>query len=124
MKTLRFFVFAAACLAMTGCAALQGSTTGADAIKASQVTLTAYADVYQPAVIVYGHLPACPGATLCKDAAVLAKLKAADATATATIVAAQAVLEGSATDTGQLAVAVQAIQAAEVAIAASGALKQ
>lgn len=106
-----------------GCAYLQGSTAGNDALQGTKLALTTYADVYQPAVITYGHLLPCPAATIiCKDEATLANLKSYDAKATAAIVAAQAVLEGNLTDAGQLADAMAKIQAAETAIASSGAM--
>lgn len=123
MKLAKLILPLVAALAISGCALFPDSPATADAKRAVQVALTAYADVYQPAVLVYGRLPACPAATaVCHDSAVLAKLKAADLAVTASIVAAQGVLDGTATDTGQLTAALTAIQQAEVQIAGSGAL--
>lgn len=116
--------------ALGGCTTLQGvigSTATQDALQAARITITTYADIYQPAVIAYGRLPACGSAgapVLCKDAAVFAKLKAADLAVTKSVTAAQGVLEGTATDAGQITAAINAITQAEATIAASGALVQ
>lgn len=120
-------------LTLGGCAWLQqqagDSPAAADALKAAQVAITTYADVYQPAVLAYGQLPACPHPTpsgsVCRDPAVHAKLKAVDLAASRSIEAARAVLEGSLTDSGQITAMIQSIGSAETAIAAAGAvLKQ
>lgn len=126
MKRMLFAAALAGMALLGGCALLPDNATTADAKQAVQVALTTYADVYQPAVIAYGKLPACPNPTpsgsICHSVALYAKLAAADAAVTKSIVAAQAVLEGTATDTGQLLNALTAIQNAEVSIASSGAL--
>lgn len=121
----KLLLIAAAAALLCGCQAIQGTIGGdatKDAMKASQVAITTYADIYQPAVIFYGHLPACPDAIICKDANTLQNLKAVDLAATTSIIAAQEVLEGKAKDTGQITAAVLAIAQAEQTIAASGAL--
>lgn len=115
----KFLILPLIAVVLSGCALFQGSAAGNDALKATKLALTTYADVYQPAVIAYGSLPACPGAVLCKNAATLTKMKAVDAAAVATITAAQGVLEGKSTDSGQLAQAQQAISVAEQQIAAA-----
>lgn len=117
----RLFIPLAA-LALCGCSLIPDNATTADAKKAVQAALTTYADVYQPAVIAYGNLPVCPSAPICHDKLVYAKLAAADSAVTKSITAAQAVLEGSASDTGQLTAALTAIQAAEATIGGSGVL--
>lgn len=124
MKKL-MLIAAAAGLLLAGCADLQslvGSDVSNDAMQGANVAITTYADVYQPAVITYGRLPACPSAVLCKDPAVFAKLKAIDASVTAAIVAAQGAMKGSVMDSGQITAAIQAIASAEATIAASGAM--
>lgn len=115
----KFLILPLVAVVLSGCALLQGSAAGNDALKATQLALTTYVDVYQPAVIAYGTLPACPGAVLCKNPATLKKLQAVDAAAVATITAAKGVLEGTVTDGGQIAQAQQAISIAEQQIAAS-----
>lgn len=103
---------------MAACALLQATGTDDDARRAAKVALTAYADFVQPAIITYGRLPTCgPSAPkpLCKDAGAWSKLKASDAAATSSILAAQAVLEGTATDTGQIAQAIADINDAQAA---------
>lgn len=118
----------AASLALSGCTAIRsvvGDPAADDALFAVKATITTYADVYQPGVIVYGRLPSCskPSSPLiCRDDAVFHKLQAADLAATSTILAAQKVLEGSIADAGQITAAINAIAQAEAAIAASGAL--
>jgi hypothetical protein len=117
-------------VSLTGCANfslgnLFNSTAPAttqDALKAAQLTLTTYRDVYQVGLIAYLDLPHCPQAFLvaCRDDTKVPKLLAVDKAATASIVAAQKVLEGNLTDTGQLAQMVQAVTAAETAIAGAG----
>lgn len=124
-------IFKAAALAVTlamvsantGCQSTTGTQTPQGVMKAAQVSLTVYRDVFQPAVLVYGRLPDCPQATICKERAVLTKIQAADLAATKTITAAQPVLNGSLPDGGQLASALEAISNAQKAIADSGALK-
>jgi hypothetical protein len=109
-----------------GCATFQslfGTGAANDALKSAQIVLTTYADVYQPAVLAYGALPACPQAPLCHDPAILHTLKAADARAVDAIGKAQCVIEGTCADTGQLAAAVAIVQDTEASIAKSGALK-
>lgn len=100
-----------------------GNAAVEDAMKATKVVLTGYVDIYQPAVIAYGSLPDCPAATLCRDRAVLDKLKAADAAAMAVLQTAMNVIDGKTQDSGgDVQRALSAIQAAEVQIAASGAM--
>lgn len=100
-----------------------GNAAADDALKATKVVLTGYVDIYQPAVIAYGSLPDCPGATLCRDRVVLDKLKAADAAAMAVLQTAMNVIDGKTQDSGgDVQRALSAIQAAEVQIAASGAM--
>lgn len=121
----RLFLIAATAALLCGCQAIQGSigdNATKDAMKAAQVAITTYADIYQPAVIAYGQLPECPAATFCRETAIFNKLKGADLAVTTSIVAAQEVLEGKAKDTGQITAAILAIGAAEQAIAASGAM--
>lgn len=104
-------------LALGGCVT---DSVSQDAIGAAQATITAYADIYQPAVLAYGRLPVCPQAVLCHDAATFGKLKAIDAAVTQSITAAQSVLEGKTADSGQISAALTAIQSAEATIASSG----
>lgn len=111
-------VLTGALTGLAGCA-LFPTTAQDSARKAVGIALTTYADVYQPAVLVYGSLPDCPSVVLCKERAVLNKLKAVDAAATASIVAAQPVLHGDLPDKGELEAAVRAVQAAEIAIASA-----
>lgn len=122
MKLIRLAA-AAALLALAACSTPTGGISSPGVLKATQVALTTYADVYQPAVLAYGHLPTCPAAAICKDNAVLAKLKAADLAVTNTLVAARPILNGTLPDKGQLTDALVAIQQAEATIAGSGALK-
>ena len=122
---------AIATIELGACSALQNlagnSPAANDALIGVQAVLTTYADVFQPAIITYGRLPVCPNptpsGTVCHDPAVLAKMKAADAAATKAIVSAQAVLEGSTADAGQITAAMQAVAAAEATISAATALK-
>lgn len=118
--------FAAVGLLMGGCALFSGPA-GQDALKGAQAAITTYVDVYQPAILAYGQLPVCgsaPVVVLCHDKAVYAKLKAVDLAATKSIVAAQAVIEGSTSDTGtEISDALSAISAAERAIASEGIVK-
>lgn len=112
-------------LLLSGCASVENLLTpnvSQDAQTAAQATITAYADVYQPLVLAYGHLPKCVpgGPQVCHDVKVYAMLKSVDLAATKSIVAAQAVLEGNATDAGQIQAALAAISAAELQINASG----
>jgi hypothetical protein len=121
---------AALAMSLTGCGttlggmfqSTAGTATTQDALKAAQVTLTTYRDVYQVGLIAYLNLPHCPQAFLvaCRDDTKVPKLLAVDKAATASIVAAQKVLEGNLTDTGQLSAMVQAVTAAETAIAGAG----
>ncbi len=117
MRKLIFAVIATGML--TGC------TTGLeqDAVRGSYIAINAYADVYQPAVLMYGQLPPCgPNAPkLCHDKDVYADLKAADLAATKSILAARAVLSGKSSVTGtELSDAMTAIGAAEMRIASRG----
>lgn len=112
-------------LSLGACQALQQSNSSAanDAIKAAQVAITTYADIYQPAVIAYGNLPVCNGSTpVCRDQAVHAKLKAVDLAASTAIEAARKVMETNVSDAGQITAAVQAIINAETTIAQAGVL--
>lgn len=126
MKFARYAAIAAIiALPLGGCALLGNGTAADDALKAAQITLTTYADVYQPGVIAYGNLPACPvGAPVCHDPAALHALKMLDAQVTAALTSAQCVLEQTCSDTGQLAALETVIQSAETQIAKSGALTQ
>jgi hypothetical protein len=124
----RIAILATAAFLLCGCTTLQGligPTASQDALQAARITITTYADIYQPAVIAYGHLPVCgaPEATmLCKNPVIFAQLKAADLAVATSLKAAQAVLEGTLSDSGQITSAISAIQQAEASIAASGAL--
>lgn len=122
MKLLRIGA-ALALLAIGACTTAQTDSVKGSALKATQVALTTYADVFQPAVLAYGRLPACPQAVLCKDPATITKLKAADLAVSSTLEAARPVLDGGQADAGQLANALQAIAQAEATIAGTGALK-
>jgi hypothetical protein len=117
MRRILHVLFAATLtVGVAACALLQQTGTADEAMRAAKVALTAYADFVQPAIITYGRLPTCgPNAPkpLCKDAGAWAKLKAADAAATSSILAAQSVLEGTAADTGQIAQAIADINAAQ-----------
>lgn len=122
MKLLRIGV-ALALLAIGACTTAQTDGVKGSALKATQVALTTYADVFQPAVLAYGHLPDCPQAIICKTRDTLNKMKAADLAVSSTLEAARPVLNGGKSDTGQLANALQAIAQAEATIANTGALK-
>jgi hypothetical protein len=118
----RFALIAAAALMLCGCQTIQsaiGSTASTDALQASKAAIATYADVYQPAVIAYGRLPTCPAALLCKDTNVFRNLEVANLAVIKSIVAAQAMLEGTATDSGQIAAAFQAVAQVEASIAAA-----
>lgn len=109
---------------VTGCAMLS-NLSGADtnARYAAKVALTAYADFIQPAVLSYGHLPDCNPAPkpLCKDHGAWQKIKGYEATASASVAAAGAVLASGADDDGQLTKAITDIDAVQAAfIAAKG----
>jgi hypothetical protein len=119
MRTILHTLFAAAfAVGVSACALLQQTGTDDEAMRAAKVALTAYADFVQPAIITYGQLPTC-GVTaakpLCKDAGAWTKLKAADAAATSSILAARGVLEGTASDAGQIAQAIADVNAAQAA---------
>jgi len=119
MRTILRTLFAATfATAVSACALLQQTGTDDEAMHAAKVALTAYADFVQPAIITYGQLPTCGASAikpLCKDAGAWVKLKAADAAATSSILAAKGVLEGAASDTGQIAQAIADINAAQTA---------
>lgn len=132
MNKLRNLLSAAAMsLALAGCASMGATPTGApptvgtvqaDAVKAAKAVVTLYADLYQPAVLAYGRLPDCPGATLCKDRAILNRLKAADLVASTAIEKARPILDGLASGSGiEIQDAVKGVQAAESLVASSGA---
>lgn len=109
-----------ALVALAGCA-----TNSPDVKQAARIAITTYADIYQPAVLTYGKLPNCEPQVvsfICKDPAVLVKLKAADLAVTNSIVAAQPILDGRAIDAGELTAAISAIMQAQSTIAVSGAL--
>lgn len=127
--------------ALAGCGTLTSlvsSDTVLDAKTGAKTIITGYADIYQPFVLTYGHWPKCgvpvvtgapadsaAGLTvaaplLCHDPHVLAMLKAVDKAATAAIVAAKRVLDGTMPDTGQIEAVMAAIQSAELQINASG----
>lgn len=110
--------------ALSGCGTLSGLVspdTKLDAMKAAETVIAGYADIYQPLVLTYGRLPKCePGSPpVCHDVKIFGMLKAIDKAATAAIVAAQPVLDGSMPDTGQITAVVTAIQAAELQINSS-----
>lgn len=127
--TKRILTLAAAValsFALSGCALLGlfGEKTGQDAVRATQIVLTAYADIYQPALILYGSYKTCgtpeaEGKIVCKDGPTFQKLKALDLAATSAIVAARDVLRGTVPDAGQLQQAIAAITQAQAAIAAA-----
>lgn len=122
IKSLRYGALALVLLA-GGCASASDSATAASAKTALATALTAYADVFQPAILVYGRLPRCPSTTpLCGNQSIVDKLKAADAAVTAAANAAQPIVDGKAPDGGQIMAAMAAINSAEVSIASSGAL--
>lgn len=129
MKHLKMLA-AIGLLALAGCAT-DGTTTAPsqtanDAMTGVKASIAAYVDVFQPAILTYGHLVECPHPTpsgmFCHDKDVLTKMKAIDKAVVRTIVAAQAVIDGKELDTGQLTIAVQAIIAAETTISGSGIL--
>lgn len=91
-------------------------------LNATRTTLTAYYDVAQPALLIYGRLPACPQVVLCKNGLAFTKMQATDKAVVASIVAARAVIDGNLPDAGQIAAAVKAIQDAQIQYAANGAL--
>lgn len=118
-------VYAAAVLFLAlcvgGCAgslSVLGPATTATALKTAKIALTAYNGLIQPSILAYGHWQTC-GPTvvtkLCKPQATWDKVKSVEATATAAIVQLSPVLDGSVTDTGQVASAVDAVDAARTA---------
>jgi len=112
-------------LSLGACALLQKTNpdVASDAIRATQVAITTYADVYQPAVIAYGNLPVCNGSTpICRDQALHAKMKAADLAASTAIETARKVMNTNVGDGGELTAAIQAIISAETTIAQAGAI--
>ena len=119
MRRILHILFAATlAVGVSACALLQQSGTDDEAMRAAKIALTTYADFVQPAIITYGQLPTCGAAApkpLCKDAGAWAKLKAADAAATSSILAAKGVLEGSAADSGQIAQAIADVTAVQAA---------
>jgi hypothetical protein len=119
MRRILHILFAATiAVGVSACALLQQSGTDDEAMRAAKIALTTYADFVQPAIITYGQLPTCGAAAprpLCKDSGAWAKLKAADAAATSSILAAKSVLEGSAGDSGQIAQAIADVTAAQAA---------
>lgn len=127
MKSLlRMAVMGAAALLISGCALLPDSPTTTDAKRGVQIAITAYAGIYQPALLAYGRLPVCPNPTpsgsICHDRAVFAKLAATDQATTRSIVAAQAVMKGQPGSLTAISDALTAIQQAQVQIAAAGVL--
>jgi hypothetical protein len=115
---LRVLLAATALVLVTACALLRHTGVDDEAKHAARVALTAYADIVQPAIITYGRLPTCDprsAVALCKDAAAWAKIKAADAAATSSILAARSVLDGTAVDNGELARAIADVTAAQAA---------
>lgn len=123
MKLAKLMLAAVAMMALSACAMIPDSPAATDAKGAVKVAMTAYVDIYQPGVLIYGRLPTCPvQAPVCHDPAVLARLKAADLTVINVVVKAQSVLEGKTSDSGELTAALNAISSAEAEIAMSGAL--
>lgn len=106
-------------LALSGCAS---SAPSNDLRRGFAVAAATYADVFQPAVIAYGNLPACPAAVLCRNPATHAKLKAVDLAAVRTIEAARASARAADFDAAKVSAAIVAIAEAESAIANAGAL--
>ena len=110
---------------LCGCTSLQATLDGSagDARKAIQVGLTAYRDIYQPAVLLYGKLPDCPTAVVCRDPAAFRAMQAADKAATKAINDTKTIVDGLEGDSnGKLQALQTAIQDAELLIAKSGAL--
>lgn len=130
MRLFKLLALSTLSLSLMGCSIFSAlgidtnSTAAQDALKATEGVLEVYADIYQPAVITYGHLPVCvPGQlSLCKNTSVLASLKAIDLKATSAIVAARAILEGGPDTGSQLADAIATITTAETQIASTGVL--
>jgi len=122
MKLLRLGA-ALALMVLGACTTAQTDSAKSAYLVAVKGALTTYADVFQPAVLAYGHLPDCPQAAICKDQPILDKMKAADLAVSSTLEKARPVLDGSMSDGGQLAQALLAVQQAETTIANSGALK-
>lgn len=104
---------------LAACASVPSGAT------AARAAITTYVDVYQPAVIAYGHLPVCGSfgsGSICHDLKVYADLKAADAAATKSIVAANDIIGGGGSE-NDLDAAIAAVVAAERIIASKGVLK-
>jgi hypothetical protein len=82
-----------------------------DALMGVQTVLVTYGDVIQPAVLEYEKLPRCAVAKTpaCSLQTEVDYLKKIDKTATAAIKTAQPVIDGKASDQGQLALAVNAV---------------
>lgn len=124
-RMLACAVLGLAMLATSACALLPDNSVTADAKLGVQVALTTYSKVYQPALIAYGRLPACPQPTplLCHDVAVFADLAAADAAVVASVKVAQQVMRGDVADTNNYLQAVMnAIEDAKLRIAMTGIL--
>lgn len=121
-RLLTAAVLGLAMLATQACALLPDNSTTADAKRAVGVALTTYTQVYQPALIAYGRLPVCPvpAPQLCHDREVFRQLAAADAVVRTTANAAKKVMDQNANDPKALTNVVQAIQTAQLQIAASG----
>lgn len=107
-------VLTALCMAvvLTACTWTQDLVDN-DVRRKAKVALAAY-EATQQAMLIYGHLPACDPASgvlrFCRDAVIWSKVKAADKIAVIAINQAAPVLQGEATDTGQIIGALTAIE--------------
>lgn len=85
--------------------------------RSAHVSLVTYHEFVQGAMLQYGRLPNCsaevPKVKLCKDPEIWQKVKAAEAAATESIVAAEATLLGDDLDTQSIIIAMDRIEFAK-----------
>lgn len=103
-----------------GCALFSGTQPE---MQTDLVTISAWVDFGQPAIIAYGRLQDCSPATpqlyVCKDHSTWLKIQAAAEVAHEAIQAAGPMLAGMAPDTGQIQKAYDAVTAAEAVFKAA-----
>lgn len=106
--------------ALTACALLAPLGKDDEARQAAKIALTAY-ETTQQAILIYRRLPTCDaeaGVTrLCKDRNVWSRIKSVEKAASTAIAKAAPVLNGAQPDSGQVVVALAAIEDVRNAIA-------
>lgn len=116
-KFMKAMAVVAGLFTLTACA-------GSDALNATKTAFTVYTDVYQPSVIFYGTLPDCSETVvICKDRAVLEKMKAYDALAVKAMVLANEAIQAGRTDGTVITEGIEAVAEAQVVIAPAVAVK-